>query len=85
MTWFTGIVVYVLTWWVTLFAVLPWGNRTPESPLPGTADGAPDQPRLWLKFLVTTLVAAVIWGGIEALVESNVISFREWAKAISTD
>ena len=27
MTWFTGIVVYLLVWWMVLFAILPIGTR----------------------------------------------------------
>jgi predicted secreted protein len=29
MNWLTGIVVYILVWWVTLFAILPlWVTRS---------------------------------------------------------
>ena len=44
MTWLTGIVVYVLVWWVTLFAVLPlW--VTPADPGEiGHDPGAPQHP-----------------------------------------
>ena len=76
----TGISVYVVVWWVVLFAVLPWGVRAPNTPEPGMADSAPERPRILLKFAVTTLVAAVVWLGIFALVQSDLISFREMAK-----
>ena len=35
MGWVTGIVVYILTWWVVLFAILPlWVTpRSPDEPL----------------------------------------------------
>ncbi len=72
----SGIVVYVITWWVVLFAILPWGVRTEESPDPGHATSAPVKPRLRLKFAVTSVVAAVIWVGIFALVQSDLVSFR---------
>ena len=64
MTWFTGMVLYVLIWWMVLFAVLPLGDalRSP-SPMPATGwRGAPARPRMGRKVLATTLVAAVIWG-----------------------
>ena len=80
MTWFTGLVVYALTWWVTLFAVLPWGNRTPDNPETGTADGAPDRPRLGYKFLMTTLISALVWLAIYGLVASDIVSFRDIAR-----
>lgn len=76
----TGIAVYLVVWWIVLFAVLPWGVRTPDSVQPGHADSAPENPRLWLKAGVTTLIAAVIWAGIYIVVESNWISFREMVR-----
>ncbi|KAA0678381.1 DUF1467 family protein [Roseomonas genomospecies 6] len=80
MGWVTGISVYVVVWWVVLFAVLPWGVRTPAQPEPGMANSAPERPRILLKFAATTLVAAVVWLIIYAVVQSDLISFREMAK-----
>jgi predicted secreted protein len=76
MGWVTGIVAYFLVWWVTLFAVLPlW--VTPADPAdPGYAAGAPARPRLVLKAVITTVVSAVIWLVILALVKSPWLSFR---------
>ncbi|MCB9948536.1 MAG: DUF1467 family protein [Rhodospirillaceae bacterium] len=75
----SGLVVYVITWWVVLFAVLPWGVRAPDDPQPGHAAGAPATPRLRLKFAVTSAIAAVIWLIIFLLVQSDLISFRRMA------
>jgi predicted secreted protein len=76
MNWLTGIVVYVLVWWVTLFAVLPlW--VTPSRPGDqGFEAGAPRRPRLLLKAGITTAVAAVIWLAIYVLVREPWFSFR---------
>lgn len=79
----TGIVVYILVWWVVIFAVLPWGNRAPDDPMPGTVESAPVKPRIWTKVLITTGVAAVIWGIIDALIVSDLISFHEMAKGMA--
>lgn len=76
MTWFGGIVVYVIVWWMVLFAVLPWGNRPPENPEPGHATSAPEQPRLALKFAVTTGIATLLFLMIWWLFESDLISLR---------
>ena len=78
MTWFTGILIYLVIWWLVLFAVLPWGNRPPENPEVGHATSAPEKPRLGLKFAVTTVVAAVVWLGLWAVMESDLITFREY-------
>ncbi|MGE0719815.1 MAG: DUF1467 family protein [Alphaproteobacteria bacterium] len=76
MGWFTGIAVYIVLWWTTLFAVLPWGVRTAEDPVPGHAPSAPERPRLLLKAAVTTLVAALLWLFVEWLATTDLISFR---------
>jgi predicted secreted protein len=77
MTWFTGIVVYVLVWWTVLFAVLPFWTRPVTDPDEKTHfRGAPERPLLLRKVLVTTLVAALVWLAIWAVIESDLISFR---------
>jgi predicted secreted protein len=61
----TVIAIYLLIWWLTLFAVLPWGVRNQEESgevIPGTDPGAPAIHRVWSKLGSTTLVATVIFG-----------------------
>jgi predicted secreted protein len=81
--WVTGIAVYILIWWVTIFAVLPLGARRAEAPQAGTVESAPDNPRLLFKFAITTALAAVLWLIVYALVKSDVISFRDMAKQLA--
>ena len=76
MGWFTAIVLYVVVWWVALFAVLPLWVTPAEPDDPGFAAGAPQRPRLLAKVAVTTAVSAVIWLAIFALVKSPWLSFR---------
>ncbi|MET4697060.1 putative secreted protein [Constrictibacter sp. MBR-5] len=73
----SGIVVYVIVWWLVFFMVLPWGVRAPEEQEVGHQAGAPQAPRMWLKALITTLVAAVLWVGIDVFIVSDVFSFRQ--------
>ena len=40
MNWLTGVVVYILVWWVTLFAILPLWVRPTEPGEQGFAAGA---------------------------------------------
>lgn len=77
MGWFTAIVLYALIWWVVLFAVLPIGTRpsTDIDPHHGWA-GAPQNPHLLRKAIITTVVAAVIWGAAIWLITSDYLSFR---------
>jgi predicted secreted protein len=77
MAWVTGIVVYVLVWWITLFAVLPLWVTPSEPDDPGHAAGAPQRPRMLLKMAITTVISALIWLAIYLLVRSPWLSFRE--------
>lgn len=76
MTWFTGIMVYVIIWWVVLFMVLPWGVHVPEEHEPGHATSAPAKPMMGRKALVTTVIATVLWGIAFWLIESDLLTLR---------
>lgn len=87
MNWFSGVVVYVLIWWVTLFAVLPIGTQPdPEGdPTAGGWRGTPQQPRMLRKVVITTLVATVLWLGAYGLIASDWLSFRSGWLALPED
>jgi predicted secreted protein len=76
MNWLTGIVVYILVWWVTLFAILPLWVTPADPEEPGFAAGAPRRPLMLRKVAVTTVVAAIIWLGIYVVVSEPWFSFR---------
>jgi predicted secreted protein len=76
MSWLTGIVVYILVWWVTLFAILPLWVTPADPEEPGFAAGAPRRPLMLRKVVVTTVVATIIWLGIYAVVSEPWFSFR---------
>ncbi|BCH54027.1 DUF1467 family protein [Agrobacterium vitis] len=66
MSWVTGGAIYFILWWVTLFAVLPFGVRTQDEEsdiVPGTVASAPAGFRFWRVMGTTTIVAAVIFFG----------------------
>jgi predicted secreted protein len=77
MNWFTGVLVYCMVWVVVLLTVLPWGVRTPDAPGAGHEPGAPERPLLLKKFIVTTLIAAALWGVIYLVIDRGWISFRD--------
>jgi predicted secreted protein len=86
MGWFTGAVLYGLIWWVTWFAVLPFGTRPQADPDPNSGwRGAPEQPHIGRKLIAATLVAGLIWGGAVALIDSGWISFRHGWLAMQSD
>jgi predicted secreted protein len=80
MTWFTGALVFVVIWWCVFFLVLPFGLRTPDEaaiePEPGHATSAPLNPRLGLKFAITTAISAVLWGVYYYVADSGMLDLR---------
>jgi predicted secreted protein len=86
MNWFTGVVLYVLIWWTTLFAVLPFGTKPIAEPDETTGwRGTPERPMMWRKVLITTIISAVIWGGCYLLITSDWLSFRHGWLALPDD
>lgn len=86
MGWFTGCVLYLLIWWTVLFAVLPLGVRPAAGDGPRVGwSGAPEQPHMLRKVVITTLVAAVIWFGAWLLISSPYLSFRHGMFAAPRD
>ena len=76
MTWTSGIVLFVIIWWMVFFAVLPWGIRRAGDEALGHDAGAPARSRIWLKAAVTTGVAVVLFAAAYWLVQSKYISFQ---------
>ncbi len=76
----TILLVFVVTWWLVFFAVLPWGVRsqheTEEGVTEGTEPGAPANPNLKKKIIVTTLIAIVLTTAYYFVATSGWISFR---------
>ena len=82
---FTGVITFFLIWWVVLFAVLPWGNRTPDEPVSGFAGSAPENPRIWAKFAVTTGISVLLWLIMFALIQIEIIDFHDYAKSMGQE
>lgn len=59
-----ALAIYVVCWWITLFAVLPFGVRgvhESAEPAPGHDRGAPLVPDLKRKALWTSGIALGVW------------------------
>ena len=81
----TTIAVFFLIWWVTLFAVLPWGIRSQQDTgevVPGTDPGAPLVPRLGRKLLWTTLITCAVFGVLYVAYTSQVMTLDEFLKPL---
>jgi predicted secreted protein len=61
----SALAIYFVVWWITLFAVLPFGIRTQQENgevSMGTEPGAPTLVRMGRKLLWTTLISLIIFG-----------------------
>ena len=56
--------------------VLPFGAAPPDQVEPGMATSAPAEPRIALKFLITTLIALALTALILWLIDSGLIQLR---------
>ena len=80
----TAIAIYFLIWWITLFAVLPFGVRSQHEGhefTPGTDPGAPIAARIGMKLVWTTIVASIIFGILTAIYKLGLIDlgpFMAW-------
>ncbi|QND52706.1 DUF1467 family protein [Phyllobacterium sp. 628] len=60
----TGMAIYFIFWWLTLFTVLPIGLRTQadeDDVTLGTTASAPHKHRMGRVFLLTTIISAGIF------------------------
>ena len=78
MSWATGVMVYLVIWWIILFAVLPLGVRRVENPGRGQERGAPERPDLRRKAIITSIVAAVLWIAFYLFHQADIFSFRDF-------
>ena len=76
MSWFGGLVIFTVTWWMVFFMTLPFGVSAAAEPMPGHDGGAPEKPRLWLKATITTAIAGALTGLAAVAVEYEWINFR---------
>ena len=60
----TGIVVFLLVWWIVFFIVLPLrvtGQFEDGDVVPGSEPGAPVNPHIRYKMGLAAVITAVIW------------------------
>jgi predicted secreted protein len=73
----SAIAIYFVIWWTVLFAVLPFGVRNShesgEEVQQGHEAGAPVVHGLAKKFLITTVIAAVVFGAIYWVIVNRVL------------
>lgn len=76
----TGMVLYAVIWFMTLFFVLQIGVTSQSDTgrrMDGTHGSAPVDPRLKRRFLITSGVAAVIWTVIAGVILTGAIGIED--------
>ena len=77
-----SIIVYVLIWWIIFFSVLPIGIQSNKEKfkqkIEGMDPGAPNNPKIGKKFLITTILTSIIFLLIYYLVKFNFLNLREY-------
>ena len=77
-----SIVVYVMIWWIVFFSVLPIGIKSKKEvfkeKIGGIDPGAPKNPKIGKKFLITTLITTLIFAVIYYLVEIDLLNLRDF-------
>ena len=77
-----SIIVYVLIWWIIFFSVLPVGIQSKKEKfkegMDGIDPGAPNNPKIGKKFLITTIITSIIFIVIYYLVKLNLLNLREY-------
>ena len=80
----TAIAIYFLIWWITLFAVLPFGVRGQHEGgafAEGTDPGAPILARIGMKLVWTTIVASIVFALLATIYKFKLIdlgAFMTW-------
>ena len=77
-----SIIVYVIIWWIIFFSLLPVGIQSNKQvfkeKIGGMDPGAPKNPRIGKKFLITTLITTIIFAVIYYLVEIDLLNLRKF-------
>jgi len=80
MDWITAIISYFLVWWVLLFTVLPWGVEKEKDSEMGNDPGAPKNPLLKKKIIVTSVMSMVLLIVAYILIETFSLSFYNYMR-----
>ena len=77
-----SIIVYVMIWWIIFFSLLPVGIQSNKQvfkeKIGGMDPGAPKNPKIGKKFLITTLINTIIFAVIYYLVEIDLLNLRKF-------
>ena len=71
-----AVLTFAIMFCIVLFMVLPFGARPPERPALGHAASAPERPRIALKLVVASGIAALLTAAAHLVIASGWLSLR---------
>ena len=75
-----SIIIYVIIWWIIFFSVLPVGIQSNKEifkdRIEGADPGAPKNPKIAKKFLITTIITSLLFIMIYYLIKSGFLNIR---------
>ena len=82
---YTGLaIIYIILWWIIFFSVLPIGIQSNKEmfkeKIEGIDPGAPKNPKIAKKFLITTIITTLIFVVVYYLVKFDLLNLREFLK-----
>jgi len=75
-----SIVVFIILWWLILFMILPRNINSQQekgSITEGTDPGAPSNPNIFKKLVLTTVIASLLFAIIFVLTYLDILNIRE--------
>ena len=77
-----SIIIYVMIWWIVFFSVLPIGIQSNKEifkdTIEGSDPGAPKNPKIARKFLITTIITSILFIVIYYLVNNGFLNLRNF-------
>ena len=77
-----SIIVYVMIWWIVFFSILPVGIKSNKEvfrdSIEGFDPGAPKNPKIGKKFIITTIITSLLFILIYYVVELGFFNLRNF-------
>jgi predicted secreted protein len=77
-----SIIVYVMIWWIIFFSILPVGIKSNKEAfkesIEGFDPGAPKNPKIGKKFLLTTIITSILFIMIYYIVDLGFFNLRNF-------
>tara|TARA_E500000178_G_C16592127_1_gene560870 strand:+ start:219 stop:473 length:255 start_codon:yes stop_codon:yes gene_type:complete len=77
-----SLIIYIIIWWIIFFSILPIGiiseNKKFTNNLTGSDPGAPKNPQIVKKFIITTILTTILFMVIYYMVSNDYLNLREY-------